>query len=351
MSKVFNESFSEIGCDRANTHLPSRGSHARSAIDLQRHRLAQFGQRRRRGGRDAADLQRPVQMLETLASLQRQQTTRRFAVIVMENEAEEREGATAATAAVRARRHVQGMVIVAHERGNCSAYNAGWQTAIATLPQLSGICWSSTTTSSPSRIGWNDYAQGGRDASAPTSSAAAGADLCRIQRHADWADHPVFAPPYQRDRAGAGRSIRRAICWSGAMCCTAMGPPFLDLSFNFMGGGDSDFLSRCGRERLRARLVRRGGDPRDGSGPPRSRPTGSARAACATASSRRWSRRRSAPARRSPAPRYSPKSLALLAASPFRGADQAGADRIAVDRALSRPCRARPRARRIRICQ
>ena len=40
---------------------------------------------------------RPAQILETLASLQQQQTTRRFAVILIENEAEKREGAIAAT--------------------------------------------------------------------------------------------------------------------------------------------------------------------------------------------------------------------------------------------------------------
>ena len=39
---------------------------------------------------------RPAQLLETLASLQQQETTRRFAVIVIENEAEKREGAIAA---------------------------------------------------------------------------------------------------------------------------------------------------------------------------------------------------------------------------------------------------------------
>ncbi|TIL53724.1 MAG: glycosyltransferase family 2 protein, partial [Mesorhizobium sp.] len=31
----------------------------------------------------------------------------------------------------------------------------------------------------------------------------------------------------------------------GRNVLTAMGPPFLDLKFNFMGGGDSDFLSRA----------------------------------------------------------------------------------------------------------
>src|SRR5437868_2212514 len=62
---------------------------------------------------------RPKQVLETLASLKAQKTTRRFAVIVMENEAEAREGAIAALPLFE-RGEMQGLVIVAHERGNCS---------------------------------------------------------------------------------------------------------------------------------------------------------------------------------------------------------------------------------------
>ena len=78
---------------------------------------------------------RPVQLLETLGSLQAQQTDRRFAVIVMENEADAREGAMAALPLFESSA-VQGMLIVAHERGNCSAYNAGWQTALLHFPSF-----------------------------------------------------------------------------------------------------------------------------------------------------------------------------------------------------------------------
>src|SRR5690606_38831069 len=59
-----------------------------------------------------------------------------------------------------------------------------------------------------------------------------------------WADHPVFAPPYRE----SGRV--KALYSSGNLLLrrevlARMGPPFLDLRFNFMGGGDSDFLSRA----------------------------------------------------------------------------------------------------------
>ncbi|RVA19042.1 glycosyltransferase, partial [Mesorhizobium sp. M7A.F.Ca.CA.004.11.2.1] len=78
---------------------------------------------------------RPEQVLETLASLRAQQTGRRFAVIVMENEAEARAGAKAALPLFE-RGEMSGLVIIAHERGNCSAYNAGWQTAILQFPNF-----------------------------------------------------------------------------------------------------------------------------------------------------------------------------------------------------------------------
>ena len=81
---------------------------------------------------------RPAQILETLASLQRQQTARRFAVILIENEADKREGAAAAAPLFESGA-IEGMVIIAHERGNCCAYNAGFETALANFPNFSWL--------------------------------------------------------------------------------------------------------------------------------------------------------------------------------------------------------------------
>ena len=186
-----------------------------------------------------------------------------------------------------------GMVIIAHERGNCSAYNAGWQTALAAFPGFRHLL-----VIDDDEIADPDWLErmcaSQRDASAPTSSAGR---KCR------------FSPTAATSAAPAIRCSRRPTRESGPVAALyssgnlligrhvldAMGPPFLDLRFNFMGGGDSDFLSRAaqrvsslpGAQRRRsARRCRRAGSKR----------TGSARAACATASSRRWSKRRSAPA-------------------------------------------------------
>jgi len=184
---------------------------------------------------------RPQQVLETLASLRAQRTSRRFAVIVMENEAEARAGAKAALPLFE-RGEMPGMVIIAHERGNCSAYNAGWQTAMLQFPdfryllvidddELADPDWLERMCKAAETLG-ADIVGGPQvpDFADPI--------------HARWAGHPVFAAPYQETRrvpalySSGNLLVRRSVL-------TAMGPPFLDLRFNFMGGGDSDFLSRA----------------------------------------------------------------------------------------------------------
>jgi GT2 family glycosyltransferase len=184
---------------------------------------------------------RPEQVLETLASLRAQQTGRRFAVIVMENEAEARAGAKAALPLFE-RGEIPGLVIIAHERGNCSAYNAGWQTAILQFPNFRHLLvidddeiadpqWLERMCATAERLD-ADIVGGPQ---VPVFSDPA---------HAGWADHPVFAPPYRETgRVPALYSSGNLLV--GRSVLIAMGPPFLDLKFNFMGGGDSDFLSRA----------------------------------------------------------------------------------------------------------
>ncbi|ANT50060.1 glycosyltransferase family 2 protein [Mesorhizobium amorphae] len=184
---------------------------------------------------------RPEQVLATLASLKAQQTARRFAVIVMENEAEARDGAKAALPLFE-RGEIAGMVIIAHERGNCSAYNAGWQTAIVHFPDFEHLLvidddeiadpfWLENMCKAAETLG-ADIVGGPQ---VPVFAEPA---------HARWAEHPVFAPPY-RETGLVAALYSSGNLLVGRNVLTAMGPPFLDLRFNFMGGGDSDFLSRA----------------------------------------------------------------------------------------------------------
>lgn len=190
---------------------------------------------------------RPQQLLATLDSLAAQQTARRFAVIVMENEAEAREGAAAALPLFEAGR-LAGMVIVAHERGNCSAYNAGWETAIRHFPDFRYLLVIDDDEIADAQ--WLERMC--RAAETLEADIVGGPQVPVFARpeHAGWATHPVFAPPY----AESGRV--KALYSSGNLLIgrkvlSAMGGPFLDLKFNFMGGGDSDFLSRAAQRGFR----------------------------------------------------------------------------------------------------
>lgn len=184
---------------------------------------------------------RPDQVLQTLASLRAQLTGRPFAVIVIENEAEARAGAQASLPLFE-RGEIPGMVIIAHQRGNCSAYNAGWQAAILHFPNFRHLLVIDDDEIADPH--WLERMCGAAE--------SLGADIVGGPQvpdfadpaHARWAEHPVFAPPYRKT------GLVPALYSSGNLLVgrnvlTAMGPPFLDLRFNFMGGGDSDLLSRA----------------------------------------------------------------------------------------------------------
>lgn len=183
---------------------------------------------------------RPQQVIETLDSLATQKTGRRFAVIVMENDADAREGAASALQRLQ-RGDLHGMVIVAHDRGNCSAYNAGWLTALTLFPAFERLLVvDDDELADPD---WLDRMWNAGDSFGADIVGGPQIPIFEKPDHAGWATHPVFAPPYSDSGpvealySSGNLAIRRKVL-------EAMGPPFLDLRFNFMGGGDSDFLSR-----------------------------------------------------------------------------------------------------------
>jgi hypothetical protein len=187
---------------------------------------------------------RPEQVLATLESLRGQQTGRRFAVILIENEAEAQEGARAALPLFE-RGAIAGMVIVAHQRGNCSAYNAGWQSALTHFPNFRHLLVIDDDEIADPH--WLELLC--RTAEKLPADIVGGPQVPQFAEptHEVWATHPVFAPPYRKT------GLVPALYSSGNLLVSrpvllAMGPPFLDLKFNFMGGGDSDFLSRASQK-------------------------------------------------------------------------------------------------------
>jgi GT2 family glycosyltransferase len=183
---------------------------------------------------------RPKQVLETLASVRAQETSRRFAVIVVENDDERREG-FASLAPLFESGAVEGLVIIAHERGNCSAYNAGWKTALLRFPAFRYLLVIDDDEIADPR--WLERMC--RMAEETPADIVGGPQVPQFPEGADsrWAGHPVFAPPYSHSGPVPALYSSGNLLLSRAVL-VRMGPPFLDLSFNFMGGGDSDFLSR-----------------------------------------------------------------------------------------------------------
>lgn len=183
---------------------------------------------------------RPGQLLDTLRSLAGQDTARRFAVIVMENDAEKRAGAEVASP-LFASGAMTGMVIVAHDRGNCFAYNAGWSTALSEFPAFTFLA-----VIDDDEIAAPDWLEKLCAAAERHDADAVGGPQVPVfpdAADAGWASHPVFSPPYSESGVVAALYssgnllIRRGLLERSPR-------PFLDPLFNFVGGGDSDFLSR-----------------------------------------------------------------------------------------------------------
>lgn len=76
---------------------------------------------------------RPEHLVQTLASLARQRTGLRFAVVVVDNDGASQAGSAAAEA-VFAKGPLQGQCVVEQRQGNCSAINRAFTTALAAYP-------------------------------------------------------------------------------------------------------------------------------------------------------------------------------------------------------------------------
>ncbi|SDP57260.1 glycosyltransferase [Phyllobacterium sp. OV277] len=183
---------------------------------------------------------RPEHLLKTLRSLKEQNTARHFAIIVMENEAEEQDGAKVAGPLFESGDY-NGLVIIAHDRGNCNAYNAGWLTALKIFPKFKSLLVvDDDEVADPD---WLENLLRTQETYGVDFVGGPQVPVFAKPEHQVWAKHPVFSPHYSQ----TGRVP--IIYSSGNLLVSrkvleAMPFPFLDLAFNFMGGGDSDFISR-----------------------------------------------------------------------------------------------------------
>lgn len=184
---------------------------------------------------------RPDHLIMTLDSLEAQGRASDTAVIVMDNDGDGLLGATAAADWFGGSR-LKGIVIVAHQRGNCHAYNAGWETALAVFPNATHIA-----VIDDDEIAGPNWLSGLLETARATGADIVGGPQVPVfaDRSLDgWRRHPVFSPHYRRTGpvpilfSSGNVLIARQVL-------ERMPRPFLDPAFNFIGGGDSDFYRRA----------------------------------------------------------------------------------------------------------
>ncbi len=190
---------------------------------------------------------RPNHLLRTLGSIAKQRTSRKTAIVLIENEAELREGAEVAGPLFEDGTY-KGIVIVAHDRGNCHAYNAGWSIALQKFPNLKYLA-----VIDDDEIAEPQWLEELCSTSEQNDAALVGGPQIPVFDEVvreKWKTHPVFTPHYTQT------GLVEIIYSSGNLLVRhdvlqTMPQPFFDLAFNFTGGGDSDLIHRSRRQGFR----------------------------------------------------------------------------------------------------
>ncbi len=184
---------------------------------------------------------RPQHLRLTLESLANQRTPRSFAVVMVENDTERRESAPVADEFLADGR-LQGVCLVEKRQGNCQAINAAFETAQALFPAATRFLMiDDDEIASPD---WLELMI--RTAEATGADVVGGPVLPIFDDDSKpWLSrHPAFCPAY--DYSGAVPMIYGCgNCLISRAVFARLGSPAFDLRFNFLGGGDTDFFTRC----------------------------------------------------------------------------------------------------------
>jgi GT2 family glycosyltransferase len=184
---------------------------------------------------------RPQHLRRTLESLASQRTGRRFAVVIVENDAAKCESAAVAREFLQAGRF-PGLCVIEPQQGNCHAINAAFETALATFPAAARLLM--IDDDEIASVDWLELMV--------SASEATGVDVIGGPVFPDFNDdskrglrrHPAFYPAYEASGPvpviyGCGN------CLITRPVFTRLANPVFDLRFNFLGGGDTDFFMRC----------------------------------------------------------------------------------------------------------
>lgn len=190
---------------------------------------------------------RPAMLADTLASLAGQRATG-FAVVVVENDAAAREGLAVARQWF-AGGALSGIAVLEPAQGNVHAINAGFAEALATFPAAEHILMiDDDEIASP---GWLEEMVAAAEREDVDLVGGPVVPRFRDEAPPALARHPVFWPSHDRTGPvpmiyGTGNCLMRRRVFD------RLGHRPLDPRFNFLGGGDMDFFTRCRRAGLRS---------------------------------------------------------------------------------------------------
>jgi GT2 family glycosyltransferase len=186
---------------------------------------------------------RPQHLRLTLDSLVAQRTDRRFAVVVVDNDARERGSARVVAEYLKAGK-LTGLCVVEPRQGNCHAINAAFETALSAFPAATHVLMiDDDEIASPD---WLRQMVGAAETSRAGVIGGPVFPAFDDSMKRGLAHHPAFRPAYEHSGPvpiiyGCGN------CLIARPVFARLGNPAFDLRFNFLGGGDVDFFSRCRR--------------------------------------------------------------------------------------------------------
>jgi glycosyltransferase involved in cell wall biosynthesis len=184
---------------------------------------------------------RPAGLKKTLESLAAQIGTEHFAVVVVENDAQKLEGKQVAEAFF-ASQLLSGFAVIERKQGNCSAINTAFRTARDSFPAAEFFLMiDDDEEASPTWL-----AEIIETARLTRADLVGGPVVRRFEGDASASlqKHPLFHST--TTRSGEIASLHgTGNCLVRRRVLEALGEPTLDPRFNFLGGGDMDFFTRC----------------------------------------------------------------------------------------------------------
>ncbi len=183
---------------------------------------------------------RPGHLFKTLTSMVAQETSTRFAVVVVENDAGRCEGRAIAREFLA--RSLTGLCVVEARQGNCHAINRAFASAREAYPRAEFLLMiDDDEVADPAWLGRMLGA-----ARATGADVVGGPVIREFEAHAGAAIrlHPLFncamtKAGFVAQLHGSGNCLIRRRVFE------RLPEPSFDLRFNHLGGGDMDFFTRC----------------------------------------------------------------------------------------------------------